>query len=177
MHPSRAPDDTLRPMRPVLHDELFAAVREATIATYGDRLIAVAIFGSWARGSATPASDLDVLVVAEPLPPSRMKRVREFRPVDEATRSVRSRAWADEGPEIGLSPVFKTPAELAAGSPLYLDMTLWSVVLLDRGGVLGSFLAGLRERMKALGSRRVPFKGGAFWDYKPDFRPGEVVEL
>jgi predicted nucleotidyltransferase len=158
-------------------DELFAAIREALIATYGDRLVAVAVFGSWARGAATPASDLDVLVVAEPLPPSRMKRVREFRAVTDATRSVRSRIWSEEGPEIELSPVFKTPAELAAGSPLYLDMTLWSITLLDRGGVLESFLARLRERMRALGSRRVPFKGGAFWDYKPGIRPGEVVEL
>ena len=51
-------------------------------------------------------------------------------------------------------------------------MTLWSVILLDRGGVVESFLQRLRERMRALGSRRVPFKGGAFWDYKPDLRPG-----
>ena len=63
-----------------------------------------------------------------------------------------------------------------AGSPLYLDMTLWSVVLFDRGGMFEAYLAGLRERMRALGSRRVPFKGGAFWDYKPDFQPGDVVE-
>lgn len=101
------------------------------MATYGERLIAAAIFGSWARGTATDA--------------------------------VRSHVWSSEGPVIELSPVFKTPAELAAGSPLHLDMTLWSVILLDRGGVLES--------------RRVPFKGGAFWDYKPDIRPGEIVEL
>lgn len=158
-------------------DDLFAAVRDAVIATYGDRLVAVAIFGSWARGTAAPASDLDVLVVADPLPPSRMKRVREFRAVDDATHAVRSHIWSSGGPEIELSPVFKTPTELAAGSPLYLDMTLWSVILLDCGGVLESFLQRLRERMRALGSRRVPFKGGAFWDYKPNLRPGEVVEL
>jgi len=158
-------------------DELFCAVREGALAVYGDRLAALAIFGSWARGTATPASDLDLLVVAEPLPPSRMKRVREFRPADEASRGVRSRIWSADGPEISLSPVFKTPTELAAGSPLYLDMTLWRVILLDREGLLESFLAGLSERMKALGSRRVPYKGGAFWDYKPDFRAGDVVEL
>lgn len=158
-------------------DELFAAVRDAAVATYGERLIALAIFGSWARGEATPASDLDLLVVAEPLPPSRMKRVREFRPVADMSRAVRSRVWSDRGPEIEIGPVFKTPQELAAGSPLYLDMTLWRIVLIDRGGMLEAFLEGLRERMRALGSRRVPFKGGAFWDYKPDFRPGEVVEL
>lgn len=158
-------------------NDLFKAVHEAAAAMYGERLMVMAIFGSWARGVATPASDLDLLIVAEPLPPSRMKRVREFRPVADATRAVRSRVWSDKGPEIELSPVFKTPEELAAGSPLYLDMTLWSVMLFDRGGMLEAFLAGLRERMRALGSRRVPFKGGAFWDYKPDFRPGDVVEL
>lgn len=164
-------------MTPSTRDDLFAAIREATVATYSERLVALAIFGSWARGTATPASDLDLLVVAEPLPPSRMKRVREFRPVADATRSVRSCVWSDQGPEIELAPVFKTPHELAAGSPLYLDMTLWRVVLADRDDMLETFLKGLSERMQALGSRRVPFKGGAFWDYKPDFRPGEVVEL
>lgn len=164
-------------MSPHTRDDLFTAIREAAVDFYGERLVALAIFGSWARGAATPASDLDLLVVAEPLPPSRMKRVREFRPVADATRAVRSRVWSTEGPEIELAPVFKTPEELAAGSPLYLDMTLWRVVLLDRGGTLESFLAGLRRRMEALGTRRVPFKGGAFWDYKPDVRPGEVVEL
>ena len=164
-------------MIPDTRDELFTAVREAAVVTYGERLIALAVFGSWSRDAATPASDLDLLVVAEPLPPSRMKRVREFRPLADATRAVRSRVWSNQGPEIELAPVFKTPDELAAGSPLYLDMTLWRVVLVDRDGMLESFLAGLHRRMEALGSRRVPFKGGAFWDYKPDFRPGEVVEL
>jgi predicted nucleotidyltransferase len=32
-----------------------------TVATYGERLIALAVFGSWARGEATSASDLDLL--------------------------------------------------------------------------------------------------------------------
>ncbi len=164
-------------MKTKTRDGLFDTVRDAVATTYGDRLIAVAVFGSWARGAATPASDLDLLIVATPLPPSRMKRVREFRPVNEATRSARVGVWADHGGEIELAPVFKTPEELAAGSPLYLDMTLWSVVLIDRGGLLATFLERLRDRMQTLGSRRVPFKGGVYWDYKPDFRPGEVVEL
>jgi hypothetical protein len=40
-----------------------------------------------------------------------------------------------------------------------------------------ALFAGLRARMEALGSTRKMFKGGVFWDHKPDFRPGEVVEL
>jgi len=44
-------------------------------------------------------------------------------------------------------------------------------------GFLQAVLEALRERMQALQSGRAPFKWDAFWDYKPDFRPGEVVEL
>lgn len=170
---------TTAPERPVSRhgDALFAALRAAVVAVYGERLTALAVFGSWARGTATPESDLDLLVVAQSLPPSRMKRVREFRPVEAATETDRGLVWGPHRPAIELSPVLKTPAELAAGSPLYLDMTLWCVVLFDRDHLLGDYLAGLRARMKALGSTRKTFKGGVFWDYKPDFRPGEVVEL
>lgn len=67
--------------------------------------------------------------------------------------------WSDQGPEIELAPVVKTPRELAAGSPLELDMTLWRVVVADRSDMLEPFLRGLSRRMQALGSRRVPFKG------------------
>jgi predicted nucleotidyltransferase len=49
-------------------EALFVAIREATVVAYGERLISLAVFGSWARGTATPASDLDLLVVAEPRP-------------------------------------------------------------------------------------------------------------
>lgn len=168
-----APDTSLSRPR----DDLFGALRVAVLAVYGERLTSLAVFGSWARGTATPVSDLDLLVVAQSLPPSRMKRVREFDPVEAATQTERALVWGTNRPAIELAPVFKTPAELAAGSPLYLDMTLWCVVLFDRDHTLGEYLTGLRARMEALGSMRKTFKGGVFWDYKPDFRPGEVVEL
>ena len=158
-------------------DAVLAAVKRAVLEVYGPRLISLAVFGSWARGTASPESDLDLLVVASDLPPSRMKRVREFRPVDAATAAERGSVWGPNRAAVELSPVFKTPQELAAGSPLYLDMTLWCVMLHDRDHVLRDYLAGLRARMKTLGSTRKTFKGGFFWDYKPDFRPGEVVEL
>lgn len=156
-----------------LHQDILEACRRV----YGDRLVALAIFGSWARGEATPVSDLDLLVVADPLPAGRMRRVREFRPVEEATAAARGRVWPEAGEPVRLSPVFKTPTELVAGSPLYLDMTLWRILLHDRGDLLTGYLTGLAERMRRLGSRRETFKGGVYWDYKPDFKPGEVVEL
>lgn len=52
-------------------------LRERLEALYGDRLERVLLFGSQARGDATPESDIDVLVVL----------AGEVRPVEEIRRS------------------------------------------------------------------------------------------
>jgi len=159
-------------LKPLLH-----SLRQACREVYGDRLVALCVFGSWARGVATPESDLDILVVADALPRGRMKRLDEFEAVERATQPTCELVWPDAARSLALSPVLKTPDELQAGSPLYLDMTLWRIVLEDRDGVLERYLSGLASRMAQLGSRRTETKGGAYWDYKPSVMPGEVVEL
>ena len=54
---------------------------------------------------------------------------------------------------------------------------LVSVVLFDRDGFFAGYLAGLRQRMRELGSRRVRSHGGYYWLLKPDLKPGEEVVL
>ncbi len=76
-----------------------------------------------------------------------------------------------------LSPVLKTRAEVAHGSPLLLDLTEDARILVDRDGFLAGALDALRARLDALGARRI-WRGNAwYWDLKPDYRPGEVIEL
>ena len=43
--------------------EIMNELRDRMIETYSDRLIVIVLFGSQARGDATPDSDFDVLVV------------------------------------------------------------------------------------------------------------------
>jgi predicted nucleotidyltransferase len=43
--------------------EIMNELRDRLIETYSDRLIAIILFGSQARGDATPDSDFDVLIV------------------------------------------------------------------------------------------------------------------
>jgi len=154
-----------------------AALLGACRRVYGNRLAAVALFGSWARGTATPASDLDVLIVARDLPPSRRKRVAEFDAVERDTAADRRLIWADFHAASELSPVIKTPEEMKAGSPLFLDMTECCDILWDGDRVLREYLDGLRKRLAELGARRRPRKGGYYWQYKPDRQPSEVVTL
>jgi predicted nucleotidyltransferase len=151
--------------------EILSRLTAACAAVYGDRLVSLVVFGSVGRGSARQESDVDLLVVADPLPQRRLRRMDEFEAVERAL-----------GGEAGgcphrLSPVFKTPRELRAGTPLLLDMIDDGLVLYDRDCFFASIIDQLRSRLEHLGARR-HWRGDAwFWDLKPDYGPGEVFEL
>lgn len=158
-------------------NELKNTLATTAQAVYGNHLVSLAIFGSWARGTATAHSDMDLLVIADPLPNGRFKRREQFAPVEIALRPSLGGLWTDPQPAPEFSPVFKTPAEVAHGSPLFLDMTEWCDLLVDRDRFFATYLDGLRTRMQRNGTRRVLLEGGYYWDYKPEAQPGEVITL
>lgn len=82
-----------------------------------------------------------------------------------------------DGTSVELSPVFKTPAEIVQGSPLLLDMTDDAHILYDRTKFLAQELAALTARLDRLGARRIWLGNAWYWDLKPDYRQGEVIEL
>jgi uncharacterized protein len=157
-------------------DRVLAELAGACDAFYKERLVALAVFGSVGRGTARTNSDIDLLVVADPLPNGRLARVGEFQTVEHALVAT-LRDARDHSVVTELSPVFKTPLGIAAGSPLLLDMTDDARVLFDREGVLASALDGLRARLSALGARRIWRGNARYWDLKPDYRPGEVFQF
>jgi len=143
---------------------------------YGGRLVTLGVFGSVGRGTPNPFSDVDVLLVAEDLPRGRLARVDEFVREDEAMSDALEAA-SREGYHTFLSPVIKFPEEVHRGSLLFLDMLEDLVILYDRDGFFESHLARFKERLDELGARRI--RRGNFWyrDLKPDYTPGEVIEL
>lgn len=143
---------------------------------YGPRLVTCAVFGSVGRGTPRPDSDIDLVVVAEGLPPGRLARLQTFEPVEEALEPD-LRAAREKGVSASLSPVLLTPEEATRRIPLFLDMTEDARVLYDRGGFFAGVLAGLRQRLKELGARRVRYGGAWYWVLKEPFRPGEEFEL
>jgi len=76
-----------------------------------------------------------------------------------------------------LSPIFKTPAEVRRGSPLFLDMLDDGRLLYDRGGFFAGELAALKARLDKLGSKRIWRGDSSYWDLKPDFKPGDEIVL
>jgi len=152
------------------------AVVAASLAVYGERLLSIAVFGSVARGTMRPDSDIDVLLVLEHLPNGRMPRVQEFEAVDRRLAPLLTES-AQRGVHTTLSPVFKSPRELEYGSLLFLDMTDAVLILHDPRGILGEYLDRLSARLQALGARRIPKGGGYYWLLKPDLEPGEDFTL
>ena len=159
------------------YQRLLEKVLKLAEAYYKDRLISFVLFGSVARDSFRPDSDIDILIVAEPLPQGRIRRVEEF--VNNVERQLEDDLRELEGQGIYpfLSPIFKTPEEVKRGSPLFLDMIYDAKILFDKGGFFRRYLEGLRERLKALGAKRVFRGGGWYWILKPDYRFGERIEL
>jgi hypothetical protein len=157
-------------------ERLLVELTERVRRHYGPRLVSLVVFGSIGRGTPRPDSDVDLLIVAENLPDGRMARVNEFAPVEKALAA----ALAD-GRRLGFfnewSPVFKTPDEVIAGSPLLLDMVEDARVLVDREVFFQAAIDRLKERLARQGARRL-WRGNAWlWDLKPDYQAGDVFEL
>ena len=100
----------------------------------------------------------------------------EFERVDALLEPLVVQARA-QGVHTIVSPVLKTPAELAAGSLLYLDMINEARILVDEDGALRKFLDAPGERLAASGARRVRKGGGYYWDLAPNFRWGDRIEI
>ena len=134
---------------------------------FGEDLVSVVVYGSFARGEAREGSDLDVLVVVE-------------RPVRDRLRlsaEVSSSVRPPEGFPRPVSLVILTTGEVEEHPPLLLDMTIDSLIVYDVGGFMGEGPGGLRRRIEEMGGRRVRLGDAWYWVLKPGVRLGEVVEL
>lgn len=144
----------------------------------GAQLISVVLYGSVARGSARPDSDVDLLVVIDPSP--GMADVRALvRAVErESVDTPAGQQARQRGLGCFISSLVLTRREADRNRYLYLDLTQEAILLFDREDLLRKRLAKMRARMKELGSVRIELPDGTwYWDVKPDLRAGQVFEL
>ena len=167
---------TIQMMFKHVFEDLLIAIKESCLEVYGDRLVSLCVFGSVAAETMRPDSDIDLLVICDPLPYGRIARIREFETVDGLCEKSLKMAKGD-GIVTTFSPLIKTPYEVCQGSPLFLDMTDTVKILFDREGFLKDYLNVLREKLKGMGARRINFCGGYYWILKPDLNPGEEITL
>lgn len=158
------------------YKSLLKNLMELLCASLRDNLISVVVYGSVARGSAHKDSDIDILIVAENLPKSRMKRQGMFLKIEKPLEPVMNELW-NRGFYVDFSPLILSREEASKIRPIYLDMVEDAVILYDRGGFFRGVLERLKRRLKELGARREWIGNKWYWILKPDIKFGEVVEI
>jgi uncharacterized protein len=144
-------------------------------AAIGDDLVAIALFGSVARGQARPDSDLDLYVVTRR---SILGDARLHAMWGRIDASREYQALVAVGYRPTPSSVPHTVDDLARHPWILLDIAHHGIVLYDPESVLARELDAVRRRIAELGSRRIELPDGSwYWDLKPDWHPGEVVDL
>lgn len=156
---------------------LLDAFVECLQQALGARLVSVVLYGSIARGTARPDSDIDMLVVIEEDRDQDGKGL--VRAVERELERTSVYAEARQR-HLGcsISSLVLTRAAANQNRYLYLDMTREARLLFDRDDFFKTRLVKMQARMKELGSARIELPDGTwYWIVKADMRVGEVFEL
>jgi len=105
-----------------------------------------------------------------------------LQPLLEAWRALEESPEAAALQRTGMGPYLSFLAlsedEANQNRYIFLDMIEEGIILHDQGGYFARRLKALKERLAALGSRKVHLEDETWdWDLKPDPVLGEVFEL
>jgi predicted nucleotidyltransferase len=134
-------------------DVLATAARDVL----GHALVGVVLYGSVARQSPHDGSDVDLLLIVEPLPSGRAARRALADHIEQA--ALRR---SPDLPEASL--VLRTPHEIQAGFPLLLDIVAGGTIVMDTAGAVAALLAAWSQRLAAVGARRIVTGESWHWD-------------
>jgi hypothetical protein len=138
----------------------------------------IVLFGSVARGEQGQRSDIDLIVVADDFPESYSARLDLLSPIFNEVKTRKNYLnLLNAGYHLSFSAVPYRPEDLAETPPLLLDVSQEGIIVYD-DGLMKSKLSEVKQRLLALGSKRVRTRNGKwYWILKPDLKPGEIVQI
>jgi len=145
----------------------------------GDRLTSIVLYGSVARGTARPDSDIDLFVIAGE---TNVEKEATWDHVWDLEytfwNSPEVLALRIQGYRASIETLVVSKPQALRGSPIYLDMTLEAIELHDVEGFFSRRLDQVLQRMLELKSYREWLGRNQYvWNLKSEARPGEVFSL
>ena len=135
------------------------------------------VYGSVARGTGRDISDIDVLIVSNDFQGSMGSRIEDLLSIDDVLQEE-LRWLRKQGIYTGLSFYPLKPGEAERLPHLFLDLTEDAVILYDEDRFLESLLLELKAKLLRQGAVRVFLdRDHWYWDLKPDYKFGEIVEI
>ena len=140
-------------------------------------LVSFALYGSIARGTAKPESDLDILLISDDFEGSIASRIDKVVKVEEKVEEeifwlMKHKIY----PVPNFYPIRRFEAEQLP--LLFLDLIEDAKIIYDEDGFLRNLLNNLQARLVALGVKKVDLGDGSwYWDLKPDYKPMEGVDI
>ncbi len=156
--------------------EQFAAILRREL---GQRLTSIVLYGSVARGTARPDSDVDLFVIAGETEKEKEAIWDQVWDLDfafwDSPQAVGLRA---QGYRASLETYVVSQPRALRGLPIYLDMTLEAIVLHDPNGVFTRRMEQVKQRMAELKSYREWVETDLYiWHLKADLQRGEIFAL
>ncbi|MDP2871694.1 MAG: nucleotidyltransferase domain-containing protein [Bacillota bacterium] len=145
-------------------------------AVLGDQLVSVVLFGSVARQQCTPTSDIDLIVVLREAPRAAGPRRAILEPVRASLQPLLDDFWR-EGVFTDFTELIFAVGEARKTHRLFLEVIEDGVILYDSGGFFAGVLERLGAALRQMGAQRKTVGNLRYWDLKPDFKPGDVVEI
>jgi predicted nucleotidyltransferase len=129
-------------------------------------ILSFVIFGSTGRGTAKDYSDIDILIIV------KEKTNIIWRTLIDESRNI------EDAYGLSFSFIFTTRERLCENPLILLDMTDECIVLYDHGSIFKSLVEKLKSVLKRFGSKKTWIDAETwYWEIKPDWKPGEVVEI
>ncbi len=158
-----------------LHDLAVGYTRAAQQAL-GDDLVSVVLFGSVARQECRPYSDIDLVIILREAPKSAFRRREILEPIRAEFEHELEKLW-EKGCYVDFAEVIMTADEAKKTHRLYLEILEDGIILYDVKNFFGGILEDLRSKLQKIGACRRTLGKLRYWDLKPDFKPGDVIEI
>jgi hypothetical protein len=133
---------------------------------YGDSLLGLAIFGSYARLENRKNSDLDLLIILKKAP-GFSQRIQDF--VDNVELELESLAqelYEEEDILCELSPYILSKEESLKFQPIYFDLVEHNKIVYDPEGIISHIIESTKNLMVQYGAKKVEY--GNFWEWETE---------